>query len=627
MFWDNNFDLTSKNSLLLGNLNPAETTISFHLSQDDANNNVNAIANPLNYSSSASSKTIYARIDNNGIITTNFFDLKVYDLVNFTIVKIDVTCKGMNNGSIIVNPITGKSPYAYKLDDRPFTAYPNNGVNYQRFDNLSPGTHVMQIQDASGCISNPYAVQINEPNLLSANVTVANQNTIIIHATGGSEDYQYSLNGYDFQKTPIFSIVQSGNYIVHVRDSFGCIVETPVVVYPQLAAAADITIINCNNSTALITATATGGSGSYEYSFDNGKTFTSSNTYANVSPGIHNIIVKDSQNNTDSIDIEVKQPAPLVITSEHQNIQCKGNNTGFIKVNATGGQPSYSYSINGGAFSALDNFYDLGAGTYTIIARDMGGCDVMTTVHILEPALPLMTNVTVQDQTIIVNSQGGTGTIVYAISPNLTEFSTNNIFSNLAPGNYDVFAQDQNGCFNLFYVLIDTPAPLFEGKKEIVLEFKSGQTLGDLVLNIPGIKWYSSPGSIAGKSRKTAETTLPSSTVLVNGVTYYASQTINGVESKERLAVTAKVNGSLATDDFELAGFKYSPNPVKNILTLNNAESIDQIEIFSVLGSSVFSKKINAAHSEIDLSGLSSGIYLLKVKSNGKEKTVKIIKQ
>ena len=54
---------------------------------------------------------------------------------------------------------------------------------------------------------------------------------------------------------------------------------------------------------------------------------------------------------------------------------------------------------------------------------------------------------------------------------------------------------------------------------------------------------------------------------------------------------------------------------------------IDEIEIFSISGKSVLSKKINSNHSEIDLSQVSSGFYLLKGKSEGKTKTIKFIKE
>ena len=131
----------------------------------------------------------------------------------------------------------------------------------------------------------------------------------------------------------------------------------------------------------------------------------------------------------------------------------------------------------------------------------------------------------------------------------------------------------------------------------------------------------------AAANKVAAEVPLPLSTVLVDGVTYYASQTINGVESKERLAVTAKVNGSLSTPGFELTDFKFYPNPVKHILSIKNQSNIDHIQIFSVSGKSVLSKNINGNSAEIDLSGLSTGMYILNVKSDGKEKAFKFIKE
>jgi hypothetical protein len=58
---------------------------------------------------------------------------------------------------------------------------------------------------------------------------------------------------------------------------------------------------------------------------------------------------------------------------------------------------------------------------------------------------------------------------------------------------------------------------------------------------------------------------LPLTTVIVDGTTYYASQTINGIESIERLAVTVK-SGTLGIDELAFKNFSYYPNPVKTVL-------------------------------------------------------------
>lgn len=63
--------------------------------------------------------------------------------------------------------------------------------------------------------------------------------------------------------------------------------------------------------------------------------------------------------------------------------------------------------------------------------------------------------------------------------------------------------------------------------------FCAGKTVADLVATGTNIKWYDAA---------TAGSVLSASTVLVNSTTYYATQTVSGVESTNRLAVTATVN-------------------------------------------------------------------------------------
>jgi len=62
-------------------------------------------------------------------------------------------------------------------------------------------------------------------------------------------------------------------------------------------------------------------------------------------------------------------------------------------------------------------------------------------------------------------------------------------------------------------------------------------------------------------------------------------------------------------------------------LQISNNTLIGNLSITSILGQKVFEKNINAIQSEIDLSQLPSGIYLVKATSNEATKTVKIIKE
>ncbi|MNL05164.1 hypothetical protein D3C87_1257470 [compost metagenome] len=376
-----------------------------------------------------------------------------------------------------------------------------------------------------------------------------------------------------------------------------------------------------------ITINAAGGKYPHQYSFNNGITYGSSNIASNLQSGTYNIKVKDAGGDILTLSTSLSAVNPVVATTAITSpIHCFGSNDAVIQITATGGKTPYFYSINGSAYQSSNTFSNLYTGNHIITVKDSNGCSSVMALAIAEPAV-LVSSIEVVNQTVTVNSSGGSGAYKYAISPNLNQFSTNNTFANLEAGNYTVIVQDESGCYVMLNFVINPPAPLIQSKDAITVDFKPGQTLADLIVEGQNIKWYSTPNALEGKTSKTNETPLPLTTILVNGTTYYASQTIKGIESKNRLAVTAKLNGSLSTPDFVLANFRYFPNPVLHNLTISNSSIIDEVEVFSVSGKSILSKKVNSEHSEIDLSNVSSGVYLLKVKSEGKTKTVKIMKK
>jgi hypothetical protein len=70
------------------------------------------------------------------------------------------------------------------------------------------------------------------------------------------------------------------------------------------------------------------------------------------------------------------------------------------------------------------------------------------------------------------------------------------------------------------------------------------------------------------------------------------------------------------------------PNPTKGLFKLeNNSAIIEAIEVTDFFGKKIVNKTINSKKTEIDLSDLSQGIYILKIKSDGAEKVMKIIKE
>ena len=87
---------------------------------------------------------------------------------------------------------------------------------------------------------------------------------------------------------------------------------------------------------------------------------------------------------------------------------------------------------------------------------------------------------------------------------------------------------------------------------------------------------------------------------------------------------------SLSVNTFETNAFTIN-NPVNNQLTIKGAtDKVNKISVFSVLGKRVLSKSINNQNGDINmnLSSLSSGLYIVEMTGNSGERfTKKIIKE
>ena len=83
---------------------------------------------------------------------------------------------------------------------------------------------------------------------------------------------------------------------------------------------------------------------------------------------------------------------------------------------------------------------------------------------------------------------------------------------------------------------------------------------------------------------------------------------------------------TLGVSENALAGFSFHPNPVTDVLSLKATSNIESVAIYNLLGQQVVSSKIGTTTSDINLSSLTTGAYILKVTVNGQTGTYKILK-
>jgi hypothetical protein len=146
--------------------------------------------------------------------------------------------------------------------------------------------------------------------------------------------------------------------------------------------------------------------------------------------------------------------------------------------------------------------------------------------------------------------------------------------------------------------------------------YTQGSILAGLVVIGQNIQWYSTPFG---------NTPLSNSTPLENGITYYASQTINGCESTNRLPVTVQI--TLNNDEFDIIKIVYSPNPVIDILNIKASTILNNAKICNVLGQTIFQQRFNSNEIELNMSNVPTGTYFIIVELDDRKETFKILKK
>ncbi|MGK4567697.1 T9SS type A sorting domain-containing protein [Flavobacterium sp. 3HN19-14] len=114
-------------------------------------------------------------------------------------------------------------------------------------------------------------------------------------------------------------------------------------------------------------------------------------------------------------------------------------------------------------------------------------------------------------------------------------------------------------------------------------------------------------------------------TGLTVGTTYYVQVWSSATEQGTFLLRV--LSAEAAVGDTPFAGFSYSPNPVKDVLNFNHTQNITNVAVYNLLGQQVIAKTMNANQTQIDMSQLSAGTYVVKITADSQVKTIKVIKE
>jgi len=86
---------------------------------------------------------------------------------------------------------------------------------------------------------------------------------------------------------------------------------------------------------------------------------------------------------------------------------------------------------------------------------------------------------------------------------------------------------------------------------------------------------------------------------------------------------------SLTTNAIETPNFlKAFPNPTNGLVQISSKNQILSYELYNLMGQKIVEEVVNNQHTvQLDLNGLNSGVYFLKIKSNTESATIKLVKE
>ena len=277
-----------------------------------------------------------------------------------------------------------------------------------------------------------------------------NNGAATVTASGGQGPYTYTwtpgnLNG------GTQSNLTADTYTVNVTDNNNCPGSTTVTITQPataLTVSASSVAATCGSNNGSATANATGGTGTITYSWSPGGGTTP--TISSLSSDTYTVTVTDANGCTATANTSVGSAGgPTPTLSNSSNVSCNGLSDGSATVAGSGGTGTLTYNwMPGNLSGATQNA--LSAANYTVTVTDGSGCSNTLPVTISEPTALVAgvgtisaANCGAADGSASVTASGGTGTLTYTWTPNV---STTASATTIAAGSYSVVVADVNGC-------------------------------------------------------------------------------------------------------------------------------------------------------------------------------------
>ncbi len=384
--------------------------------------------------------------DKNGQTASTSVNIPAPPLLQATAVQLAEAAANMANGQVEVRVNGGTSPYTYLW---------NTGENTAVVKTFAAGMHTLTVTDANGCVVTT-SVTVTE-NISALGVIIKNPVKIScngqggaalkVEITGGKSPYSYKWS--DGQSTAMAERLKAGSYTVTVTDANGTSFTTEYKIEEPPAITTTVSIdaaASVNNADGKATVKASGGTGNFQYSWDNGE---KSNKAIKLAAGVHQVTITDGSGCTAVNSVQVTENiSDLLVTIEQlTEVKCAGTREGSVKANVKGGKPPYTFLWDNRA--TTETLQQIGDGLYKLTITDASGQTATSVITVdspealkIEVKAELAASLGKKDGRANVSAAGGSGQYTYSWSNG--EMTARAV--SLPAGQHSVTVTDENGC-------------------------------------------------------------------------------------------------------------------------------------------------------------------------------------
>ncbi len=258
--------------------------------------------------------------------------------------------------------------------------------------------------------------------------------------------------------------------IITLTNNFGC-TFTVSAALTSSPGPSSITLSPTNascgqNNGSFTFASPVGGTAPYTYALNAGP-FTAVSPITGLASGTYSLTVRDVNGCIYVQTVIIgSSSGPTAIAGTPGPASCAGATGTYTVTGVTGGTPTYSYSIDGGAYVTNSTFGGLSAGTHSISVKDANGCTFPSTFSIGLTAG--ISSATVNASSVSCGATNGTATVslvtggtpAYSYSYDGAGFVGSSNTTGLAAGNHTVVIKDVNTCtLSVLYTVVSLGSP------------------------------------------------------------------------------------------------------------------------------------------------------------------------